>query len=127
MQIYREDIIFTYQKAFQNRSGGNGEASDPSKPTGGGLWEALLYFFGRMIMLDKESAYYENNLSTLQEKYMGRYIVISGDQVIGAYDSDEQAYIGAMEAKCIPGAFMIKPITKNPEDQVQRFSSLVYV
>ena len=78
-------------------------------------------------MFDKEMAYYENNLSTLQEKYMGRYIVISGDQVIGAYDSDEQAYAGAMEAKCLPGAFMIKPITENPDDLIQRFSSLVYV
>ena len=78
-------------------------------------------------MFDKETAYYENNLSTLQEKHMGQYVVISGDQVIGAYDSDELAYAGAMEAKCLPGAFMIKHITDNPEDQVQRFASLVYV
>ena len=78
-------------------------------------------------MFDKEMAYYENNLSTLQEKYMGRYVVISGDQVIGAYDSDEQAYAGAMEAKCLPGEFMIKPIIENPEELIQRFSSLVYV
>ena len=78
-------------------------------------------------MFDKETVYYENNLSTLQKKYMGRYIVISEDKVIGAYDSDEQAYAGAIEAKCLPGAFMIKPITENPEDQIQRFTSLVYV
>ena len=78
-------------------------------------------------MFDKEMVYYENNLSTLQEKYMGKYIVISGDQVIGAYDSDEQAYAGAMEAKCTPGEFMIKNITEDPEDRIQRFSSLVYV
>jgi len=78
-------------------------------------------------MLDREKAYYESNLSSLQETYMGKYVVISGDRVIGGFDSDEQAYAGAMEANCPPGSFMIKPITGNPEDQVQRFTSLVYV
>jgi len=77
-------------------------------------------------VLEREIAYYECNLSSLQEKYLGKHIVISGDDVIGAYDSDEEAYAGAMEAKCIPGAFMIKRITKNPEEQIQRFTSLVY-
>jgi len=77
-------------------------------------------------MLEREAAYYENNSSSLQEKYLGKHIVICGDEVIGAYDSDEEAYAGAMEAKCTPGAFMIKCITKNPEDQIQRFTSLVY-
>jgi len=78
-------------------------------------------------MLEKETAYYENNLSSLQENYPGKYIVISDNNIIGAYDSDEEAYAGAMEAKCTPGAFMIKHITMNPEEQIQRFTSLVYV
>jgi len=78
-------------------------------------------------MLEKETAYYENNISTLRENYLGKYIVISGDQFIGAYESDEKAYIGAMEAKCTPGAFMIKFITKTTEEQTQHFTSLVYV
>jgi len=78
-------------------------------------------------MLEQETAYYKNNLSALQEKYLEKYVVISGDMIIGDYDSDEQAYAGAMEAKCSPGAFMIKHITENPEEQIQRFSSLVYV
>jgi len=78
-------------------------------------------------MLEQETAYYKDNLSTLQEKYLEKYVVISGDNFIGAYNSDEQAYAGAMEAKCPLGAFMIKYITENPEDQIQRFSSLVYV
>jgi len=78
-------------------------------------------------MLEKEKAYYESNLIALQETYLGKYVVISRDQVIGGYDSDEQAYVGAMEANCALGSFMIKPITGNLEDQVQRFTSLVYV
>jgi len=78
-------------------------------------------------MLEQETAYYQDNLSTLQERYLRKYVVISGDKIVGDYDSDEQAYAGAMEAKCSPGAFMIKYITENPENQIQRFSSLVYV
>jgi len=78
-------------------------------------------------MFEKETFYYENNINALQEKYLGKYVVISGDRIIGAYDSDEQAYTSAMKAKCAPGAFMIKPITENPEDLIQRFASLVYV
>ena len=78
-------------------------------------------------MLEKEKAYYESNLTAIHEAYLGKYVVISGDRVIGGYDSDEQAYAGAMEANCALGSFMIKPITDNPEDRVQRFTSLVYV
>ena len=78
-------------------------------------------------MLEQETAYYKDNLSTLREKYPEKYVVISGNKIIGAYNSDEQAYAGAMEAKCPPGAFMIKHISENAEDQIQRFSSLVYV
>ena len=78
-------------------------------------------------MLEQETAYYKDNLSTLQKQYLEKYVVISGNKIIGAYNSDEQAYAGAMEAKCPPGAFMIKHIMENPEEQIQRFSSLVYV
>jgi len=74
-------------------------------------------------MLEQETAYYEQNLDTLLAKYLGKYVVISGDQVIGAYGSDEEAYAGAMEAKCSLGSFMIKPITDNPEEQIQIFSN----
>ena len=78
-------------------------------------------------MLDKERTYYENNLSTLQKDYLDKYVVISGDQVLGAYESDEEAYAGAIRENCTPGSFMIKLITGNPEEQTQRFTSLVYV
>jgi len=78
-------------------------------------------------MLEQETAYYKDNLDTLQKNYPEKYVVISGDKIVGAYNSDEQAYAGAIEAKCPLGAFAIKYITGNPEDQIQRFSSLVYV
>jgi hypothetical protein len=81
----------------------------------------------RLPMLDKERAYYENNLSTLQGSYLGKYVVISGENIIGDYESDEEAYAGAINANCTPGFFMIKLITEDPEEQTQHFTSLVYV
>jgi hypothetical protein len=78
-------------------------------------------------MLDKERAYYKDHLSTLQKDHLGKYVVISGDRFIGAYDSDEQAYTGAAEANCVPGSFMIRLVTDSLEEQTQRFTSLVYV
>ena len=77
-------------------------------------------------MLDRERAYYENNLSILQENYLGKYIVISGETIIGNYESDEEAYAGAINANYAPGSFMIKLITEDPEEQTQHFTSLVY-
>jgi len=47
--------------------------------------------FGRLPMLEKERAYYESNLNSLRETYMGRYVLISGDRLSGGYDSDEEA------------------------------------
>jgi hypothetical protein len=78
-------------------------------------------------MFEKESAYYEKNIKILQDTYKSRYVVISGDTLIGDYDSDEAAYAGAMAAKLEPGAFMIKFIPETEADQVQRFTGLVYV
>jgi hypothetical protein len=78
-------------------------------------------------MFEKESAYYEKNIKTLREKYKGRYVVISGDTLVGGYDSDEAAYAGAVAAKLEPGAFMIRPVPEAGADQTQRFTSLVYV
>ena len=78
-------------------------------------------------MFEQEAVYYESNLTALQEQYMGKYVVISGDRVIGSYYSDEEAYAGAIEAKCELGSFMIKHITDNPEENIQRFLNFVYV
>ena len=78
-------------------------------------------------MLEKERAYYESNLNSLRETYMGRYVLISGDRLIGGYDSDEEAYASAMEKNCMPGSFMIKPVIGNDQEYIQRFTSRVYV
>ena len=65
-------------------------------------------------MLDKEWDFYENNRDELVEKYCGKYIVISGDKVIAAYNDENEAYYETI--KSIPlGAFMIHHVTEEEE------------
>lgn len=58
-------------------------------------------------MLDKEFKYYLGHQEELITLYDGKYIVIMGNQVVGAYDNREDAYYSSME-KYEPGTFMIQ-------------------
>jgi uncharacterized protein (DUF1330 family) len=65
-------------------------------------------------MLEVEWEYYEEHRDELVEKYCGKYIVISGNNVVAAYDNENEAYREAI--KTIPlGSFMIHHITKVEE------------
>ena len=65
-------------------------------------------------MLDVEWEFYENNRDELVEKYCGKFIVISGDKVVSAYDDEKTAYQETI--KSIPlGSFMIHHITEEEE------------
>jgi hypothetical protein len=65
-------------------------------------------------MLDKEWEFYENNRDEMVEKYCGKYVVISGDKVIAAYDDEKIAYNETI--KIIPlGSFMIHHVMEEEE------------
>ena len=65
-------------------------------------------------MLDAEWEFYENNRDELVKKYCGKYVVISGDKVISAYDDQNEAYYETV--KSIPlGSFMIHLIQEEEE------------
>ena len=73
-------------------------------------------------MLDTEWEFYENNRDELVEKYCGKYVVISGKNVIAAYDDENEAYFETI--KTIPlGSFMIHHITE--EEEVLQLSPFV--
>ena len=64
--------------------------------------------------LDTEWEFYENNREELVEKYCGKFVVISGNRVVSAYDDEETAYQETI--KSIPlGSFMIHHITEEEE------------
>jgi hypothetical protein len=75
-------------------------------------------------MLETEWEFYENNRDELVEKYCGKYLVISGNKVVSAYDDEETAYQETV--KTIPlGSFMIHHITE--EEEIFQISPFVGV
>jgi hypothetical protein len=65
-------------------------------------------------MLDTEWEFYENNRDELVEKYCNKFVVISGEKVVSAYDDKKVAYQETI--KTLPlGSFMIHHITEEEE------------
>ena len=77
-------------------------------------------------MLEEEFAFFEENKASLLEKYSGKFIVIVGNDVVGAYDTQADAYSGAIKDHP-PGSFFIQHALPDSEQQIHRFASLVYV
>jgi hypothetical protein len=75
-------------------------------------------------MLDKEFQYYLDNQSELVKKYNGRFIVIIGEDVVGNYDSYEQALFESMKQYEL-GTFLIQECTEGEEAYTQTFHSRV--
>jgi hypothetical protein len=75
-------------------------------------------------MLENEFKYYLANQDELVKKYNGKFIVIVGSQVVGAYDSNVQAYT-ASSSKYQAGTFLIQKCTPGIQDYTQTFYSRV--
>jgi hypothetical protein len=68
-------------------------------------------------VLEKEWAYYMSNRDEIVRKYRDKYVVISDDRVVAAYDDENDAYFDTI--KSIPlGSFMIHHVTE-PEEVIQ--------
>jgi hypothetical protein len=65
-------------------------------------------------MLDSEWEYYENHRDELVEKYCGKYVVISGDKVVAAYDDEDVAYDETIKTHPL-GSFMIHHVMEEEE------------
>jgi len=73
-------------------------------------------------MLENEWEFYENNRVELLENYNGKYIVISGNKVVSAYDDENTAYFETV--KTLPlGSFMIHHVME--EEEVYQLSPFV--
>lgn len=77
-------------------------------------------------MLNVEKQFYETHKEDLRKSYLGKRVVIAGEEVKGAFDSDEEALSEALKTMA-PGTFMIKLVSATDEEAVQRFVSRVYV
>lgn len=76
-------------------------------------------------MLDKEYSYYDSHRVELEAKFLGRFIVIVGEEIVGDYASIPEAYKASIE-KYEGGTFLIQEVIPH-EKSIQRFHSLVYV
>ncbi len=62
-------------------------------------------------MLDKEFTYYINHQSELLPLYENKYIIIVGENVVGAYDTAADALYNG-DKKYQPGHYLIQLCTK---------------
>ena len=68
-------------------------------------------------MLEREFEFYENNKSEIRQKYLGKRVVIVGEQIIAAYDDFEEALFETSKTHTL-GTFMIHDVPVNIEDEV---------
>lgn len=67
--------------------------------------------------LDKEWAYYMDNRDAIVQKYRDKYVVISENRIVAAYDNEDTAFDETI--KTIPiGSFMLHHVTE-PEEVIQ--------
>ena len=77
-------------------------------------------------MLENEFKYYLEHQSELVEKYNGKFIVLKNGIVIGAYNSNREAYIETVKTEEL-GTFLIQHCTPGSESYSQTFHSQVII
>lgn len=77
-----------------------------------------------MANLTKEFNYYLEHQDELLLKYNGKFIVIVGSDVVGAYPNREDAYYTSLE-RFAPGTFMIQLCTPGDSAYTVRYYNRV--
>jgi hypothetical protein len=72
-------------------------------------------------MLEQEQKFYTGHREELREKYLGKRIVIVGEEFLGVYESDREALDAMADRE--PGTFMVKYVPVDPEDEIFRIYS----
>lgn len=75
-------------------------------------------------MLEKEFQYYLDHQQELVERYPQKFVVIVGNEVVGVFDTDVEAYKFAT-GKYDPGTFLIQQCLPGREHYTQTFNSRV--
>jgi len=74
--------------------------------------------------LQKEFQFYLDHQDEMVAKYEGRFIVIKGGEVLGAYD-DELSAIGETQKSHELGTFLVQEVSKGTSAYTQTFHSRV--
>lgn len=75
-------------------------------------------------MLEKELKYYKDHQDELVSKYDGKYLVIKDEEIIGIYDTKEEAYNEPQKNHPL-GTFLIQLCSPGVQDYTQTFHSRV--
>ena len=73
-------------------------------------------------MLKKERNFYASIKPTLLEHHKGKYALIHGEELIGTFDTDRQAYEEGVK-RFGTDEFLTRPITTE-EDQIVKYPAL---
>jgi hypothetical protein len=75
-------------------------------------------------VLDREFKYYLDHKEEFINKYLGKFLIIKDESVIGVFDSDLDAYSFGT-SKFILGTFLIQQCLPGEENYSQTFHSRV--
>ncbi len=77
-----------------------------------------------MTNLEKEFQYYIDNQEDLVQKHKGKFLVIKGQEIIGAYDSEMEA-IEETSKNHELGTFLVQKCEPGSESYTQTYHSRV--
>jgi len=75
-------------------------------------------------MFEQENRFYEENKDSLRKQYLGKEVVIVGDEVIAAYDDVGTAISETVKTRLL-GSFCVKNVPENPEKRMIRIPTFL--
>jgi Family of unknown function (DUF5678) len=75
-------------------------------------------------MLEKEFHFYKEHQTELVEKYNGKFLAIVGEEVVGVYDTQMDAYTETKK-QYQPGTFLIQECLPGKSSYTRTFHSRV--
>lgn len=75
-------------------------------------------------MLKEEFEFYLKNQAELHKQYLGKFLVIKNQKVIGVYDSEIEAYTSTVKTQ-EAGTFLIQECQPGNESYTQTFRTRV--
>ncbi len=75
-------------------------------------------------MLEQEFKYFRDHQEELVKQYNGKFIAIVGEQVVGAFDTEVEAYTEMKKTRA-PGTFLLQQCLPGETSYTQTFYSRV--
>jgi hypothetical protein len=75
-------------------------------------------------MFEQENRFYEENKDSLRKQYLGKEVVIVGDEVIAAYDDVGTAISETVKTRPL-GSFCVKNVPESPEEKMIRIPTFL--